>query len=242
VSRARRIPPASKTPAPVVAPRLPTGRALRVVEALELVDDGVYTDLDISHGRLVNSAARHVTFERVRLRDTDLSHTRLERLVLADVRLEGCDLANGVWRNCSIDRAEFIECRLTGLDLAEASLRHVVMRQCGAALISLRFAELENSRFEDCVLAEADFQDAKLPGAIVRGSDLRGASLYGAHLHGADLRGSLVDDLRIRATDLAGAVIDPIQLVTLARTLASLLGVSVRDLLEDDGGRPGRAP
>jgi uncharacterized protein YjbI with pentapeptide repeats len=169
----------------------------------------------------------------VRVRDTDLSRTRLDGLVLADVRFEGCDLANSVWRGASVDRAEFIGCRLTGLDLAEASLRHVVIRQGGGALISFRFAELKHGRFEDCVLTEADFQDARLPAIIVRGADLRGASVYGAHLEGADLRGSILDDLRMRATDLAGATIDPIQLVGLARTLASLIGIRVRGPQED---------
>ncbi|MGH7317536.1 MAG: pentapeptide repeat-containing protein, partial [Candidatus Rokuibacteriota bacterium] len=93
--------------------------------------------------------------------------------------VEGCDLANSVWRGASIDRTEFIDCRLTGLDVAEASLRHVAVRQGGGSLISFRFAEVKNSRFEDCVLTEADFHGARLPGVVVRGSDLRGASLYG---------------------------------------------------------------
>jgi uncharacterized protein YjbI with pentapeptide repeats len=83
-----------------VAPRLAAG-GLRVVQRLELVDDGAYADLEIARGHLAPRAARHVTLERVRIRDIDLSHTRLERLRLVDARLEGCDLANGVWRRCS---------------------------------------------------------------------------------------------------------------------------------------------
>jgi len=218
----------------IMAPRLSSGRALRPVQDLEIEDDGVYTDMYVSHGRLANRAARNVRFERVHLRDTDLNHTRLEGLVLADVRLEGCDLANSVWRGASIDRAELIGCRLTGLDLGEASLRNVVGRECGGTLISLRFAEVKSGRFDDCVLTEADFQDAKLPAVLLRGCDLSGASLYGASLAGADLRGSRLDGLRMRATDLAGAVIDPIQLVALARTLASLAGITVRNPQENE--------
>ena len=37
----------------------------------------------------------------------------------------------------------------------------------------------------------------------------------------------------MRATDLGGAVLDPVQLVAVARTLASLLGISVRVARED---------
>ena len=37
----------------------------------------------------------------------------------------------------------------------------------------------------------------------------------------------------MRATDLTGAVIDPVQLVAVARTLAVLLGISVR-VAQDD--------
>lgn len=218
----------------VMAPRLSRGPALRPVEHLEIEDDGVYTDMHISHGRLANRVARNVRFERVHLHDTDLNHTRLDGLVLADVRLESCDLANSAWRGASIDRVELIGCRLTGLDLAEASLRNLVARRCGGSLVSFRFAEVKSSRFEDCVLTEADFQDAKLPAVIVRGCDLSGASLYGASLVGADLRGSQLDGLRMRATDLAGAVIDPIQLVVLARTLASLAGITVRGPHEEE--------
>jgi len=216
-----------------VAPRLPPGRALRPVQHLELRDDDAYTDLDISQGRFANRVARNLRFERVRVRDTDLSHSRLDGLVLADVSFEGCDLANSVWRGASVDRTELIGCRLTGLDLAEASLRRVVIRQGGGTLISFRFAELKHSRFEDCVLTEADFQDARLPSVVVRGADPRGASLYGANLEGADLRGSILDDPRMRPADLAGATIDPVQLVALARTLASLIGIRVRGPQED---------
>ncbi|MGH7385803.1 MAG: hypothetical protein ACREKG_11560 [Candidatus Rokuibacteriota bacterium] len=38
----------------------------------------------------------------------------------------------------------------------------------------------------------------------------------------------------MRATDLAGAIIDPIQLVGLASTLASLIGIRVHGLEEDN--------
>jgi uncharacterized protein YjbI with pentapeptide repeats len=100
-------------------------------------------------------------------------------------------------------------------------------------LISFRSARLEHGRLEDCSLPEADFHDAQLSGLIARASDLRGASLYGANLDGADLRGSILDDLRMRATDLRGAVLDPVQLVAVARTLASLLGIIVRDARDD---------
>jgi hypothetical protein len=37
----------------------------------------------------------------------------------------------------------------------------------------------------------------------------------------------------MRAADLTGAVIDPVQLVAVARTLAALLGISVRDVQDD---------
>ena len=37
----------------------------------------------------------------------------------------------------------------------------------------------------------------------------------------------------MRATDLTGAVIDPVQLVAVARTLAALLGISVRAAQDD---------
>jgi uncharacterized protein YjbI with pentapeptide repeats len=114
----------------IEAPRLPTGRAVPVLRDLEIGDDGLYADLDVAQGRLANSVARNVRIERACLRDTDLSHARFERLTLADVRLERCDLANGFWRNATIDRTEFIGCRLTGLDIADASLRHVLMREC----------------------------------------------------------------------------------------------------------------
>jgi len=77
------------------APRLPAGRAVPLVRALEVADDGVYTDLDVAQGRLTGARARNVRLERVWLRDTDLSRAHLEHLTLADVRLERCDLANG---------------------------------------------------------------------------------------------------------------------------------------------------
>ena len=45
--------------------------------------------------------------------------------------------------------------------------------------------------------------------------------------------GATLYDLKMRARDLARAVIDPVQLVTIARTLATLSGIVVRTLGDD---------
>ncbi len=64
---------------------------------------------------------------------------------------------------------------------------------------------------------------------VFRGSDLRGAIVVGARVQGADFRGCDLGDLRMRSGDLAGAIIDPTQLIAVARSLAAILGIVVRD-------------
>jgi uncharacterized protein YjbI with pentapeptide repeats len=219
------MPKGSKSPLP---PRLPAARALRRLAHVALEDDAAYADAEIL-GRTGAGAARKVSFERVVVRGADLTGTRLDRLTLMDARLQNCDLANAVWRGAAIDRAELIGCRVTGLDVAEMTASSVVFRDCAVSLASFRFATLKRATFEGCTLTESDFQDATLVDTVFRRCDLRGAVFYGATVGGADFRGSTLDDLKIRAGDLAGAVIDSVQLVTLARTLASLAGIVVRD-------------
>src|SRR4051812_23572598 len=218
-------------PQPAAAPsppRLSRISALRTVAGMAFEDDARYADLEIS-GTITGRAAKRVTFERVILRDLDLTSVRCERLRLIDVRFHACDLANAAWREASIDRTELIGCRLTGLDLADTTAGDLVFRQCTGSLVSFRFAQLKRALFEDCVLSEADFQNTALPGAVFRGCDLKGSGWFGADLGGADLRGSDLDNPGIRAGDFAGAIIDSTQLVTVARRLASMTGIVVRD-------------
>jgi uncharacterized protein YjbI with pentapeptide repeats len=148
---------------------LPTGRAVPVLRDLEIGDDGVYTDLDVAQVAWRTRVARNVA-NRAGLPARHRPESGAPRAAHPRRReIERCDLANGFWRDATIDRTEFIGCRLTGLDIADASLRHVLMRECQGALISFRSATLKNSRLEDCSLTEADFQDAQLPASSCGG-------------------------------------------------------------------------
>ncbi len=184
---------------------------------------------------LQGRAAKKVTVERAILRDLDLTATRLDTLRLRDVRLVNCDLANAVWREAALTRVEIVGCRVTGLDLTEASADDLLVRECSGTLACFRFATIKRALFERCGLSEVDFQDATLTDTRLQGCDLAGAVWFGATLAGVDLRGSTLDDPRMRAGDLTGAVIDPVQLVALARTLATLSGIVVRQTDDDPG-------
>ena len=225
----RRASKPSAFPAP---PRLPPTHVLRRLDAAVLEDEAGYTDVDIA-APVQGRAAKKVTIERATLRDLDLTATRLDTLKLSDVRLVSCDLANAVWREATLTRVELIGCRVTGLDLTEANASDLVVRDCSGALACFRFATIKRALFERCGLSEVDFQDATLGDTRLRGCDLTGAVWFGAKLAGADLRGSTLDELKMRAGDLAGAVIDPVQLVALARTLATLSGIVVQPTADD---------
>ncbi len=199
---------------------------LDVADGSDVADDAeldavVLHDVDLRDVGASDVALRDCALERV-----DVCGARLVRLTTDSVRLDDCDLANGSWPGASLQWTEIRGARGTGLELAEASLRHVVFRNCRLDLASLRFANGEDVRFEDCTLCDADLTGAVLRDASFVRCDLQRADFTSADLDGADLSTSMLDELR-GVGGLRGARVRPEQLVALAPLLAAHVGIVV---------------
>lgn len=187
-----------------------------------VVTDVVDTDLD------------EVELVRCVLEGVRLTGRQAHRLRLVDVVLRGCELSGADLSEAQLTRVRIEGCRAEGLDLGLAKVRDLVVVGSKLSEAGLRSAELERVRFDDCDLRRSEWQQASVAAASVIGCDLSGAHLGGARLRGVRFAGTRLDDLR-GATALAGASIGPDQVVPVAVSLFSELGIA----LEDDDGADG---
>ena len=124
-----------------------------------------------------------------------------------------------------------IDCRVSSGDLSRTVIRSVLFAGSRLDDVNVRHARLEAVEFDDCNLVGSDFMGATLTDVGFGGSDLSGAEFSQSAVERVDLRGARVDGLRgVRA--LSGATVSPDQLVTLAPTLATAVGLVVQT--EDD--------
>lgn len=97
---------------------------------------------------------------------------------------------------------------------------------CRAELSSFRFAVLTRVVFTDCTLRRADFQDADLRRARFLRCDLTGAQFSNARMDGTRFAECTLDGIG-GVTSFAGAHLSGGDLIALARTLATAIGIVI---------------
>ncbi|HEV7938759.1 MAG TPA: pentapeptide repeat-containing protein [Solirubrobacteraceae bacterium] len=203
-------------------------------DELEPVDlDGLAAQFELEDVRVCSTSSTKLEagsgrLARAQLVDVDLSESKLRGVELVDVIAERLDAANGDWGGAQLRRTLFNDARLTGLGFAEARIEHVSFKLCKLDYANFRHSEIEHVSFEDCVLTGADFQGAKIKETVFSGCQLLEADFSKSELTRVDMRGSGLA-LSGSVLGLRGAIIDSLQLMELARTLASELGITVED-------------
>jgi uncharacterized protein YjbI with pentapeptide repeats len=116
--------------------------------------------------------------------------------------------------------------RMTGFQWINGALRDVAFQDCRLDLSTFRFSKLTDVVFTDCNLTRADFTNADLSRARFVNCVLAGAQFSHANVGGTRFtRCELVDIDGV--TSLRGAILEGHNLIALAHTLATALGITI---------------
>lgn len=204
-------------------PDLPRTTSLKALDISGFPADSY--ELAAIHGAVLSDASvSRLQFDTCVLTRVELDRTTLSNLRMVDVIVETSSAANGTWASPSLRRIEIIGSRLTGLTVTEGELADVVFRECKADFIQIIAASrIRDVRFENCVLAEADFRESTIERVTFSGCDMRNANLAKARLIEVDLRGSRIEGLTLDASQLGSLTVDPSQ----AMVILQMLGAKV---------------
>jgi uncharacterized protein YjbI with pentapeptide repeats len=209
-------------------PAKPHHAAAHDAAPAEIDDHGEWNSV-LAEGDYVAAGAEELTWTDVIARGGRWSGATFSGFRATDVRFENCDLAGFVLQeDSSLRRVEFVGCRMTGAVFAGSHLRDVRFASCALDDANFRMVDGQDLAFEDCTLTGADFYAAKLSKVVMPQCDLRGVALTKATLSDVDLRGARLEDV-VGADALRGATVDALQVISLARSLAVALGVTVVD-------------
>ena len=177
-------------------------------------------------GDLAGTNAERAILHDCLVVDADLSdlraaHSRWIGSTWERVRGSGVDVSSTTWSESRI-----LGARLGALQLYGASLASTRVDGGKIDFLNLRGATLVDVDFVDCVLLEPDFGEAKLTRVTFQGCRLVAADFTKVRAHDVDLTGARLEAPTGLAS-LKGVTISRLQLIDLADSLASELGIRV---------------
>jgi uncharacterized protein YjbI with pentapeptide repeats len=187
--------------------------------------DEYYENMRVRERIFKDLQATNVKIDRGWWENVNLNEAKLEKLKLTDVRWEECVMSNAEMYMANWQRVEILGSKLTGLELVSPILEDVMIKECSAHYLQMRFGKTKRLIFESCDLKKADFQGTDLSGCLFRNCDLSDAEFSGAKLANTDLRGCNVENIRIGPAEIRGAIVNTTQ----ALYLAGLLGIEIED-------------
>lgn len=190
------------------------------------LDEAAFSGLDLGGVDLSGRPADGVEFDRCRLAPAALGGAALRRAGFVDCVFAGGSLANLRAERSSMLRVDFDLLRMTGLQWIDGTLRDVTFRECRLDLSAFRFSTLQRVLFVDCNLVRADFTRVDLSGTRFERCDLTAAQFSHATMAGVRLRDCVLDGIG-GVESFAGAIVTTADLVGLARTMATALGITI---------------
>ena len=157
------------------------------------------------------------------------------RLRALDVRIEGSDLSGSDFDESSFTRVVFHECRLSGAVFTRCSFRDVLFSGCRLNQANFAMSEASTTVFADCDLRESDFYAASLDGTRFLDCNLSGAQFSKASTTSVRFHGSTLTELK-GGHALAGAVIESSQVLPVALSVLSELGIQIDDERDPPSG------
>lgn len=172
-------------------------------------------ELDFSHVEFED-----VTFSGCRLSACDFSAASFSSVTFQDCDLSNCRFAGSYWKASAFEGTKAIGCDFT---------KSMIVRTRWAKTL-LRYANLYETRWDDCALSSCDLSEACLAAVrfkktrfsdcmLVRAELVR-TSLDGIDLSTCDISGIVLSETR---AELRGAKVSALQAVELAR----LMGIEI---------------
>lgn len=149
-----------------------------------------------------------------------------DRADVSDVRLDACDLAGVNTSSATYRRIELHNSRLRECAFAGSMLQDIVVSDCTAEQLSLRFSTLQRVVFRNCRLNGTDFYGATFDKVWLDGCDLTEATFDNATIRSVRLANCGLLGVK-GAVFLKGAVIDLDDLPALAPSLAREVGITL---------------
>ena len=194
---------------------------------MELADEASWDGIEVS-GSFAGVVASLVDVNGCRLTGAVFTGAEIDKLRLVDTVVEDCEFSGAVLTRLSAVRVEFRRCRMSGVDVHGGDFRDVKFLDCKLDGANLRSTTWQRSGLEGCLLTEADFSSAKLGEAAIKQCDLRRADFTKAQAAGVTLHGSELEGV-VGAEGLRGVLIGSDQVIPLALSVFSALGIRVQD-------------
>jgi uncharacterized protein YjbI with pentapeptide repeats len=207
-------------------PHLPSPRSAAMLPDHDPEDEARFRGLDFIDLDLTGRVAGSVEFDGCHFKGTDLGDSALDKGALVDCRFETCNLANVRASEASMRRVQVSVSRMTGFHWINGALRDVAFQDCRLDLSTFRFSKLTDVVFTECNLTRADFTNADLSRARFVDCLLPGVQFAHANLSGTRFTRCELVDID-SATSLRGAVLEGHNLIALAHTLATALGITI---------------
>lgn len=162
------------------------------------------------------------------LKDARVVELDLDRPEWLDLKLEDCDLSGIVATGFVVRRAELLRTRMRGVTLVKGQIDDTWINDCVTSELSFRFSRLRHVVFRDCDLSGADFYNTTFEHVT-----MVDCNLQRAHFDAADVKCLSIQNCDLAGVSgtsgLRGATIDASDLAGMAISLATEIGIAVRD-------------
>jgi uncharacterized protein YjbI with pentapeptide repeats len=152
----------------------------------------------------------------------------LDRPELVDLRLEDCDISGIVAQDFIARRVSLRNTRLRGVTFATGQLDDGLFDDCGTSELSMRFSRLRRVVFRNCDLTGADFYSTSFDHVT-----FQDCNLQRSRFDAATVKCLTITDCTLTAINgvsgLRGAQLDASDLPNLAQSLATEVGIVIRD-------------
>jgi uncharacterized protein YjbI with pentapeptide repeats len=220
---ARKPAPEFTSPIPPEPPSDP-----RVAERSEISPGDEWEDERILDADLAGQVADRVRLTRCELHRVVLTGAQLRGLALTDVLAVECELSGAFLHDAVLRRVELRNCRMAGVVMSQAELSHVRLVECKLDEANLRLIRADHVEMSDCSLVEGDLYEAALAKSALDDCDLRGCNFSKASVRGLRLGRSNLEGVR-GATSMGGVVIASDQVLSVALSVLSDLGIEIQD-------------
>jgi uncharacterized protein YjbI with pentapeptide repeats len=209
-------------------PNLPDTRQPATLPDYDIEPEATYRDLDFVDLELTGRVAESVECHGCHFKGTDLGDGVLEKGAFVDCLFENCNLANLHLTDGSLRRCRVAVTRMTGYQCVNSAVRDVAFDECRLDLSTFRFSRLTDVVFTGCNLTRADFTNADLTRARFVDCVLVGVQFSHANLSGTRFTRCELADVD-GVTSMRGAVVEGHNLIALAHTLATGIGITIED-------------
>lgn len=206
-------------------PKMP--RSLTSTAYMEIYDpeERYLNGVHIADCVIEGEQIERMEFSQVIFKNVVFQDVTFESIMCTDVIFENCDLSNANLMNANMHRTEFRDSKMLGINLAESYLKNILFVGCILNLGSFGYANLQQVRFENCVMRSADYYECIFKKVEFHACDIEEVNFSQTSLKGIDISNSTFERLSLGIEDLRGCIVSREQ----ALGFATMLGLKIKE-------------